>query len=47
MLPKNEEQKPQDENPERELGRLNKNPLRDFMRELTENKHDPQANAGG
>jgi len=34
MNNKNEEQKPQDENPEREIKRLTDNPLRSFLEEL-------------
>jgi len=38
MNNKNEEEKPQDENPEREIKRLNDNPLRDFLEQLKKEK---------
>jgi len=38
VLPKNQEEKPQDENPEREIKRLTDNPLKAFMDELKKEK---------
>jgi len=39
MLPENEKETPQgDENPEREIKRLNDNPLRDFLEQLKKEK---------
>jgi len=38
VLPKNQEEKPQDENPEQEIKRLTDNPLKAFMDELKKEK---------